>query len=587
MLKILWLWKVLKRLLKYGKPFRKSFILAIIMLFIASLAEVIGPVIISYLIDHVIYRRYLSFNLINSLIISYIFLQMLSAILHYQQTIIFNKISINIIQQLRCDVMYSVLKQPLCSFDNRPIGQIISRITNDTEVIKDLYVTLITTSLRSATLIIAMLIMMFSLNWHMALLSTVIFPIVCILMLIYQYYSTPVTRKLRNYVAELNTIFNEIINGIKVIQQFSQQKRFGQHISYINRLHYLSRMKNLRLDSILLRPLLSLLFSIIFCSLILLFSFFRANVFAVGVLYAFISYLGRLNEPLIELTSQQSLLQQAIISGERIFELIDAKQEKYGHDNRPLNSGNIIIKNVNFSYNKNLNILNNINLEIPSLNCIALVGKTGSGKSTLAHLLMGYYQITQGEILIDQRSIKQLTHQVIRNGIAMVQQDPIILADTLFANIKLGRSISEKQVWETLEKVQLAELVSSLPGGIHVNLGEQGNNLSIGQKQLLALARVMVHLPKILILDEATSNIDSHTEQAIQKSLDIIKKHTTLLIIAHRLSTIITADNILVLDKGFIVEQGTHAQLLLKKGQYWKMYQSQKTTNYDIFNKYL
>ena len=308
----------------------------------------------------------------------------------------------------------------------------------------------------------------------------------------------------------------------------------------------------------------------------MLFSFATPGVFEVGVLYAFITYLGRLNEPLIELTTQQSMLQQAVVSGERIFELMDAVQQDYGADNRPLASGRIALRDVSFAYRADRDVLSRIDLDVPARGFVALVGHTGSGKSTLANLLMGYYPVTRGSIELDGRPLPQLTHQALRQGVAMVQQDPVVLADTLLANVRLGRDIPEEAVWQALETVQLAPLVRSMPDGIHTRLGEQGNNLSVGQKQLLALARVLVSLPQILILDEATANIDSGTEQAIQHALRALRQHSTLVVIAHRLSTITEADQILVLHRGQVAERGTHSELLAQQGRYWQMYQLQQ-----------
>ncbi|HHU8014404.1 TPA: ATP-binding cassette domain-containing protein, partial [Escherichia coli] len=294
-----------------------------------------------------------------------------------------------------------------------------------------------------------------------------------------------------------------------------------------------------------------------------------------GVLYAFISYLGRLNEPLIELTTQQAMLQQAVVAGERVFELMDGPRQQYGNDDRPLQSGTIDVDNVSFAYRDDNLVLKNINLSVPSRNFVALVGHTGSGKSTLASLLMGYYPLTEGEIRLDGRPLSTLSHSALRQGVAMVQQDPVVLADTFLANVTLGRDISEERVWQALEIVQLAELARSMSDGIYTPLGEQGNNLSVGQKQLLALARVLVETPQILILDEATASIDSGTEQAIQHALAAVREHTTLVVIAHRLSTIVDADTILVLHRGQAVEQGTHQQLLAAQERYWQMYQLQ------------
>ncbi|MFW0974210.1 SmdB family multidrug efflux ABC transporter permease/ATP-binding protein [Leclercia pneumoniae] len=569
------LWPILKRLLAYGSPWRKPLSLAVVMLWIAAIAEVSGPLLISYFIDNMVAKSYLPLGLVAGLGVAYVGLQLLAAGLHYAQSLLFNQAAVGVVQQLRTDVMDAALRQPLSEFDTQPVGQIISRVTNDTEVIRDLYVTVVSTVLRSAALIGAMLVAMFSLEWRMALVAIAIFPAVFIVMMIYQRYSTPIVRRVRAYLADINDGFNEVINGMSVIQQFRQQARFGERMGEASRSHYMARMQTLRLDGFLLRPLLSLFSALILCGLLLQFGLGANGTIQVGVLYAFISYLGRLNEPLIELTTQQSMLQQAVVAGERVFELMDRPRQTYGQDTRELQSGEIAIDNLSFAYRDDRLVLQDINLHVPSRSFVALVGHTGSGKSTLASLLMGYYPLTQGEIRLDGRPLATLSHSTLRKGVAMVQQDPVVLADTFFANVTLGRDYSEEQVWAVLEQVQLAELARGLHDGIHTRLGEQGNNLSVGQKQLLALARVLIETPQVLILDEATASIDSGTEQAIQQALAAVREQTTLVVIAHRLSTIVEADTILVLHRGQAVERGTHRQLLEAKGRYWQMYQLQ------------
>lgn len=569
------LWPILKRLLAYGSPWRKPLSLAVVMLWIAAIAEVSGPLLISYFIDNMVAKSYLPLGLVAGLGVAYVGLQLLAAGLHYAQSLLFNQAAVGVVQQLRTDVMDAALRQPLSEFDTQPVGQIISRVTNDTEVIRDLYVTVVSTVLRSAALIGAMLVAMFSLEWRMALVAIAIFPAVFIVMMIYQRYSTPIVRRVRAYLADINDGFNEVINGMSVIQQFRQQARFGERMGEASRSHYMARMQTLRLDGFLLRPLLSLFSALILCGLLLQFGLGANGTIQVGVLYAFISYLGRLNEPLIELTTQQSMLQQAVVAGERVFELMDRPRQMYGQDTRELQSGDIAIDNLSFAYRDDRLVLQDITLHVPSRSFVALVGHTGSGKSTLASLLMGYYPLTQGEIRLDGRPLATLSHSTLRKGVAMVQQDPVVLADTFFANVTLGRDYSEEQVWAVLEQVQLAELARGLHDGIHTRLGEQGNNLSVGQKQLLALARVLIETPQVLILDEATASIDSGTEQAIQQALAAVREQTTLVVIAHRLSTIVEADTILVLHRGHAVERGTHRQLLEAKGRYWQMYQLQ------------
>ena len=569
------MWPTLKRLLAYGSPWRKPLSVAVLLLWIAAIAEVSGPLLISYFIDNMVAKSYLPLGLVAGLGVAYVGLQLAAAGLHYAQSLLFNRAAVGVVQQLRTDVMDAALRQPLSEFDIQPVGQVISRVTNDTEVIRDLYVTVVATVLRSAALIGAMLVAMFSLDWRMALVAITIFPAVLIVMVIYQRYSTPIVRRVRAYLADINDGFNEVINGMSVIQQFRQQARFGERMGEASRSHYMARMQTLRLDGFLLRPLLSLFSALVLCGLLMLFGLSSNGTIEVGVLYAFISYLGRLNEPLIELTTQQSMLQQAVVAGERVFELMDRPRQAYGNDERPLQSGTIAFDNVSFAYREDRLVLQDITLDVPSRGFVALVGHTGSGKSTLASLLMGYYPVTHGEICLDGRPLASLSHTVLRKGVAMVQQDPVVLADTFYANVTLGRDYSQEQVWDVLEKVQLAELARGFSDGINTKLGEQGNNLSVGQKQLLALARVLIETPQILILDEATASIDSGTEQAIQQALAAVRDHTTLVVIAHRLSTIVDADTILVLHRGQAVERGTHRELLEAKGRYWQMYQLQ------------
>ncbi|MDA4658155.1 SmdB family multidrug efflux ABC transporter permease/ATP-binding protein [Enterobacter hormaechei] len=569
------MWPTLKRLLAYGSPWRKPLSIAVLLLWIAAIAEVTGPLLISYFIDNMVAKSYLPLGLVAGLGVAYVGLQLTAAGLHYAQSLLFNRAAVGVVQQLRTDVMDAALRQPLREFDTQPVGQVISRVTNDTEVIRDLYVTVVATVLRSAALIGAMLVAMFSLDWRMALVAITIFPAVLIVMVIYQRYSTPIVRRVRAYLADINDGFNEVINGMSVIQQFRQQARFGERMGEASRSHYMARMQTLRLDGFLLRPLLSLFSALVLCGLLMLFGLTTRGTIEVGVLYAFISYLGRLNEPLIELTTQQSMLQQAVVAGERVFELMDRPRQTYGDDERPLESGSIAFDHVSFAYRDDQLVLQDINLELPSRGFVALVGHTGSGKSTLASLLMGYYPLTQGEIRLDGRPLASLSHNALRKGVAMVQQDPVVLADTFYANVTLGRPFTPEQVWEVLETVQLADLARGLSEGINTRLGEQGNNLSVGQKQLLALARVLIETPQVLILDEATASIDSGTEQAIQQALAAVRDHTTLVVIAHRLSTIVDADTILVLHRGQAVERGTHRALLEAKGRYWQMYQLQ------------
>ncbi|WP_311755351.1 SmdB family multidrug efflux ABC transporter permease/ATP-binding protein [Proteus terrae] len=566
----------LKRLLTYGKTYRKPMTWGVIMLWVAAVAEVGGPLIVGYFIDAKVATNNVELMSSLGLALAFILLQVIAATLHYYQAIVFNHAAVGVVQQLRTDVMSAALKQPLSAFDNQPVGQLISRVTNDTETIKDLFVNVLPTLFRAIALVVVMLIAMFLLEWQMALIAMTIFPAVIGVMMLYQRLSTPIVRNVRHFLANINDGFHEVINGMSVIQQFRQQARFGERMSDDSWQHYQARMKALKLDGLLLRPLLSMLSALVLCGLLMLFGYQGSAVIGVGVIYAFISYLGRLNEPLITLTSQQSILQQAVVSGERVFELMDAPLQHYGSSSHIITQGHIDVNSLWFAYRDEQWVLKDINLTIPARHFVAFVGHTGSGKSTLASLLMGNYPWQKGSISLDNQPLEAYSHASLRSGIAMVQQDPVLLSGSLHDNITLGRECDESHLWQILETVQLDQWAKALPEGLQTELGEQGSRLSAGQKQLLALARVLLIPPRILILDEATANIDSGTEQAIQKALKVVREKTTLIVIAHRLSTIIEANEIVVLHRGAIVEQGDHAKLLSQKGRYYNMYQLQQ-----------
>lgn len=565
----------LKRLLRYVFPFRKKIFLICILLWTSSIMEISGPIIISYFIDCFCSEIQISSHITVVLILTFISFQVLSAILRYYQMFLFSTISLSIIKTIRIKIMHTLLKQPLSWFDAQSIGKLISIVVNDTEVIKDLFTHFTSSLLKNIALIGSMFIAILILNFKLGCILFFLFPILFYIMRLYQRYSIPIFRKLRICVANINNFFNEVIQNMSIIQQFQQQKRFREKLYILGYEHFQVRMKNLKLEGFLLRPLLSFLFSLVLCIILLFFGLNTSNIMGVGILYAFINYLGRLSEPLIELAAQQSILQQSIAAGERIFYLLDCPIQRYGNDNRKIVQGNIEVKNLTFSYGKHP-ILNQISFSIPEKSFFALVGKTGSGKTTLANLIMGHYPIQKGHILIDNRSIKTLSRYSIRNSIAMVQQEPCFMAKTIYDNIVFGRNISEKKVWSILSSLDLISFINSFPKGIFSKLDECGNKLSMGQKQLLSFVRVLVSEPSILILDEATANIDAGIEQKINYILYKIKSTTTLIVIAHRLSTILHADQILVLHHGKIIEKGTHKSLLKSKGKYYQMYYIQK-----------
>ncbi|MCX2790254.1 ABC transporter transmembrane domain-containing protein [Vibrio sp. Sgm 5] len=569
-----------KRLMSYPLSQPKPMIKGLSLLFIAALASAGGPWLIQYFIDEHIAKGDYSRDILISLAAGYIALQIISATFQYFQSLQFSIVATDTIKTIRKQVFSGVIKQPLSAFDYTPAGKLVSRITNDTESLQQFYELLIATVVKNVVMILVMLGVMTYMSWKLTLVVLVLLPIVVGFMYLFKQMSTENYRNMRDLLTDINANLSESIQGMSVVQLMQQEARFNKQFNDLTEQHLVASKKVIRLNGYLLRPLMDLLAGLALLSLVAIFGFNGIELIGVGVLYAFISYLARVTEPLIEMTQQLALLQQALVSSERVFELIDAKEQTYGDDHQPLRAGSIELNNLTFSYDGKQDVLKDISLKANHQDFIALVGHTGSGKSTLASLLMGFYPAEFGELLIDGRPLKSLGKDVLRKDVAMVQQDPHILPASVRENISLSRPMEDAQIWDALEKVGLAEQIRRYPNGLDTQLGQGETNLSAGQKQLLALARVLVAKPKILILDEATANIDSGTEALIQKSLQVLRQDMTLVVIAHRLSTILDADKIIVLHHGDLVESGTHKALLKQNGRYAQMYQLQQANRH-------
>ncbi|HCH4310108.1 TPA: ATP-binding cassette domain-containing protein [Vibrio parahaemolyticus] len=569
-----------KRLLSYPLSQPKPMIKGLALLFIAALASASGPWLIQYFIDEHIAKGDYSRNVLIALALGYVSLQVISATFQYLQSLQFSMVATNTIKTIRKQVFSGVIKQPLSAFDYTPAGKLVSRITNDTESLQQFYELLIATVVKNVVMIVVMLGVMFFMSWKLTLVVLVLLPIVIGFMYLFKQLSTESYRRMRDLLTDINANLSESIQGMSVIQLMQQEERFNKQFNELTAEHLVASKKVIRLNGYLLRPLMDLLAGLALLCLVAIFGFNGVELIGVGVLYAFISYLARVTEPLIEMTQQLALLQQALVSSERVFELIDAKPQTYGDDHKPLKTGSIELSNLTFSYDGKQDVLKDVSLKAAHQDFIALVGHTGSGKSTLASLLMGFYPTNVGKLLIDGRPLNTLGKDVLRKDVAMVQQDPHILPASVRENISLSRAVSDEQIWDALDKVGLSEQIRRYPNGLDTQLGQGETNLSAGQKQLLALARVVVAKPKILILDEATANIDSGTEALIQKSLKVLRQNMTLVVIAHRLSTILDADQIVVLHHGDLVEQGTHKALLQQNGRYAQMYQLQQANRH-------
>ncbi|PFO07756.1 multidrug ABC transporter ATP-binding protein [Bacillus sp. AFS076308] len=569
--------KVLFRLLSYTKPHKKIITIAFVLLLLTTVGDIVLPLIVKVFIDDYLTPGKLEFKPLIILGSIYMGIQVIKAILMFFQLVKFQEIALYIIQQLRIDVFSKVQTLGLKYFDKTPAGSIVSRVTNDTEAIKDMFVTVIATFIQSGFLLTGIFIAMFILDVKLALLCVIILPILLFVMNLYRKLSSRFYLDMRERLSQLNAKLAESLSGMSIIQVFRQEKRLRQEFGDINQKHYKAGMKNIKIDGLLLRPAIDLIY--IF-ALIIVLSYFGSTSFGhsveIGLIYAFINYLDRFFEPVNQMMMRLSLYQQAIVAGSRVFKLLDEEELAPAQPLKKSISiveGKIDFKDVSFSYDGEQDVLKNISFTANPGETVALVGHTGSGKSSIINLMMRFYEFERGEILIDGESIRQYTKPELRDKMGLVLQDPFLFFGTVKDNIRLhNQDLTDEQIEEAAKFVQAHPFIERLENGYEHKVVERGSTFSSGQRQLVAFARTIAANPKILVLDEATANIDTETEEMIQTALAKMRKGRTTIAIAHRLSTIQDADLILVLHQGEIVERGTHQELLALGGLYHKMF---------------
>ncbi|WML56682.1 ABC transporter transmembrane domain-containing protein [Neobacillus sp. PS2-9] len=569
--------KILFRLLSYTRPHKKIIGLAFVLLLLTTIGDIVLPILVKIFIDDYLTPGRLVYQPLLVLGSVYMGIQVVKAILLFFQFVKFQEIALYIIQQLRIDVFSKVQSLGLRYFDRTPAGSIVSRVTNDTEAIKDMFVTVLATFIQSGFLLTGIFIAMFILNVKLALMCVIIIPILLFVMNLYRKLSSRFYLDMRERLSQLNAKLSESLQGMSIIQVFRQEKRLRNEFGEINEKHYNAGMKNIKIDGLLLRPAIDLIYTF---ALILVLSYFGFTSFQhsveIGVIYAFINYLDRFFEPVNQMMMRLSLYQQAIVAGSRVFKLLDEedlapaqKEEK----TLSIEEGKIEFKNLSFSYDGKRDVLKDITFTANPGETVALVGHTGSGKSSIINLMMRFYEFERGEILIDGASIREFTKPELREKMGLVLQDPFLFYGTVKDNIRLhNEGMTEEQVEEAARFVQAHTFIEKLDDGYSHKVVERGSTFSSGQRQLIAFARTIAANPKILVLDEATANIDTETEEAIQTALAKMRKGRTTIAIAHRLSTIQDADLILVLHQGEIVERGTHQELLALGGLYHKMF---------------
>lgn len=484
-----------------------------------------------------------------------------------------------VIQKLRTDVYAHIQRLPVNFFDNLPAGKVVSRITNDTEAVKDLFVAVLSNFSSGAVYITGVYIALFLLDIRLGLISLFVIPMLIVWTILYRKFATKYNTVIRSRLSEINAIINESIQGMAIIRVFRRQKATQEEFEALNADYMAHQNKMLNLNSFTTHNLVNVLRNISFVVVLWYFgsaSLNGAGIVSIGVLYAFVDLLGRMFQPITGMVNQLAALDTSIVSAKRVFELMDETGEKVTDGGMPRYMGNVEFQDVSFAYKKDY-VLKNISFEAKQGQTVALVGHTGSGKSSIINLLFRFYDPQKGTITIDGQPVTDIPKQWLRKHMGIVLQDPYLFTGTIASNVSLGDpSITREQVEQALRDVGADRLLAHLPQGFDEPVLEKGSTLSAGQRQLISFARALAFNPAILILDEATANIDTETEALIQDALEVLKRGRTTFIIAHRLSTIRSADQILVLHRGEIVEQGSHDELMELGGRYFKMYQLQQ-----------
>lgn len=569
----------IRRMKKMIKPYAKLIIILSIIAIIIDTGEIIKPYLLKIVIDD-----YLSLGIyqkgaitVTMIGIIYLCIVILGNIAELVVKILTSRMGENVVYELR-NKIYKYIEYSNISFhDKTPSGKLFVRLTSDVEDISALFKEVITTFIKDIVLIIVLIVMMIYICYKLSLVSLIIIPLIIIV----SYVMTKMLNKIYAYSktirTRLNTFFAESIYGIKLIKIFNRQYEKQKECKKLNE-EFINAIKPARILESMLPAIMLIIENLgIAIVIIVLVNKVLGISLEIGIVYMFITYIKQIFEPINRIIENIELVQEAITSIDKIYELLE--HEEYienMEDGKILNkiSGKIEFKHVWFAYEKENWILKDVNFVINPGESIALVGKTGSGKTTITNLINRFYDIQKGEILIDGINIKDINIKSLRKSIGTILQDPFIYARTMKDNIRLYSNIEDENIEKAVDLSSARDLMNSLPNGLNEIAKERGNSFSSGEKQLIAFTRIFAHNPSIFILDEATASIDTGTEKIIQKSIDEISKNKTSIFIAHRLSTIVNVNKIIVLDKGSIIEQGNHQELMKKGGYYSNLYEA-------------
>jgi ATP-binding cassette subfamily B multidrug efflux pump len=564
--------EIFLRLMSFAKKYRRNFIIASISTILLSGVALLTPIILKDTVDVYIANKDTE-GLIHSILLMFGVL-MIEVVLRFTFIYYANWVGQHIIRDIRAKIFRHILQFRMSYFDKNSVGKLVTRVVSDIETIAAFFSSGVFTIVSDILQMFAVIVVMFVINWKLAFIAIAVLPILLYATKVFQKAIKATFQEVRNQVANLNGFVQERVTGMKIVQLFNREKIEYENFKDINNKHKEAFVKTIWYFSIFF-PIAEILSSV-GIGLVVWFGSMQVitgKVPGPGTVMAFVQMAQMLFRPLRQIADKFNQLQMGIVSGERVFTIIDTDSSisKNGTLEAKNLKGEINFKEVRFSYIEGEEVLKGINLNVKSGQTVAIVGATGAGKSTIINLLNRFYEIDSGTICIDEIAIDTYKLESLRTQVAVVLQDVFLFSDSILNNITLkDDTVSADAVVKAAKQIGIHDFIMTLPGGYDYNVKERGVMLSSGQRQLISFLRAYVSKPSILILDEATSSVDAYSEKMIQHATETITKGRTSIVIAHRLATIKQADKIIVMDKGLIVEEGTHAELLVKEGGYYK-----------------
>ena len=571
--------EIVRRLLHYAKPYWKSFVLVLFVMLVSIAYELISPLLVGY-IQGLVKGNFAMSDLLSAVAV-YAGVLVISLVATYLQSIILQRVGQQILSALRMEVFSHIESLSHQQLNDIPVGKLVTRVTNDTNSISMMFTNVLVQLIKNAFIIVGVLLAMLLLNYQLTLMVLCFVPFVVLFTIIFRKFTRMVHRKVKDCTTDVNTYLSENLSGIKITQIFNREERKLQE--FLAKSEELKKAKQNRIFVFgVFRPMVYMLYIMTVMCLFYLGgkghienTVFLGQVITSEVLVSFYMYISRFFNPIQTLAEQFDTLQSAFASAEKIFTILDMKpivvDEPDAVEMDEIR-GEIEFKDVWFCYNPGEWVLKGVSFHVDARQTVALVGSTGSGKSTILSLLCRNYDIQKGQILVDGVDIRKIKISSLRRHFGQMLQDVFLFAGTIRSNIVLSEDFSDEEVLEACRYVNADSFIGRLEQGLDEPVRERGNNFSAGQRQLLSFARTIIHKPSVMILDEATANIDTETEILIQNSLEKMRNIGTMIIVAHRLSTIQHADNIIVLSHGQILEQGNHQELLRQKGRYYQLY---------------